>query len=115
MPYNESIPTTKRKQKMNTSTKQNTVAVVGRPLTQKGRKVKAAVLKAVRDQGVQGFTVRELATKTKYNRVYVNNHVNLLVQRGVLERADVQPTGGRGRPRTVYRVVQKQQQQEAQA
>lgn len=94
------------------TTTQN-AAVVGRPLTQKGRKVKAAVLKAVREQGVQGFTVRELATKTKYNKVYVNNHVNLLVQRGVLERADVQPTGGRGRPRTVYRVVQKQEEAQA--
>lgn len=104
MPYNVSIPTTKGNKIMNTTT-----AAVGRPLTQKGKKVKAAVLKAVREQGVQGFTVKELAAKTKYNKVYVNNHVNLLVQRGVLERADVQLTGGRGRPRTIYRVADKQE------
>lgn len=77
---------------------------VGRPVTQKGSRVKRAVERAIVSQGEQGFTVAELARQIKQNRVYVNNHVNLMVKRGKLERADVVRTGGRGRPQRVYRV-----------
>lgn len=79
---------------------------VGRPVTQKGARVKRAVERAMATQGQQGFTVAELARQIKQNRVYVNNHVNLMVQRGKLERADVVRSGGRGRPQRVYRIPQ---------
>lgn len=77
---------------------------VGRPLTEKGARVKRAVIRAIEAHGSEGFTVAELARQIKQNRVTVNNHVNLMVQAGKLQRADVVKSGGRGRPQRVYRV-----------
>ena len=77
---------------------------VGRPLSEKGKRVKNAV-SHIASHGTEGFTVRDISTSTKQSKVTVNNHVNLLVQRGELVRSERKQSGGRGRPQTIFKLA----------
>lgn len=78
---------------------------VGRPLSEKGKRVKNAVSRYIASHGAEGFTVRDISTSTKQSKVTVNNHVNLLVQRGELVRSERKQSGGRGRPQTIFKLA----------
>ena len=77
----------------------------GRPLSEKGKRVKAAVVNYIEKHGSEGFTVRDITSATKQAKVTVNNHVNLMVQRGELIRAERRNGSGRGRPMTVFKIA----------
>lgn len=77
----------------------------GRPLSEKGKRVKAAVVHYIEKHGEEGFTVRDIISATKQAKVTINNHVNLMVQRGELIRAERRNGSGRGRPMTVFKVT----------
>ena len=75
------------------------------------KRVKNAVSRYIASHGTEGFTVRDISTSTKQSKVTVNNHVNLLVQRGELVRSERKQSGGRGRPQTIFKLATEQSQE----
>lgn len=74
----------------------------GRPATKTQMKARSAV-EAFVEKADGGFTIAQVAKEKKVAKARATKEVNRLVRLGVLAKTeDKEPTGRRGRPRTVF-------------
>lgn len=78
----------------------------GRPLSEKGKKVANAVVNYINKTEETQFSAKDIAKKTKTNKASVRNRLHAIENKGLIVKTGTKDAEGRGRPETLYSVVE---------